>query len=187
MKFYTIPLKHLHNKQLALSQLSGNLLETEFDASHQTSVKNYPTKLIKALKICKSPYSEKLPGEGISKLWEEEQSNIKNSILARTISLTRFNFFIARKYASIETPLFNSSSEAALYFRSFNTQKQNELCLSRSLFMAKTSKEFKRNGVIFVGVFMPTRSMHAWVIENEKQADLEDSYWINFQPVAALA
>jgi len=40
--------------------------------------------------------------------------------------------------------------------------------------------------VIFIGVFLPSKSMHAWIIEDGIQPDPSDTMWINFQPVAVL-
>ena len=40
--------------------------------------------------------------------------------------------------------------------------------------------------MIFIGVFLPTKLMHAWIIESGELADQFDDIWINFQPVAAI-
>jgi len=40
--------------------------------------------------------------------------------------------------------------------------------------------------VIFIGVFLPSNTMHAWIIEDGKIVDPYDGIWLNFQPVAAL-
>ena len=59
-------------------------------------------------------------------------------------------------------------------------------CLLRSLLVAKTSKSFKKNGVLFIGASIASAEMHAWIIESGTQPDHEDRNWINFQPLLAL-
>jgi len=105
----------------------------------------------------------------------------------RLIRLTRQQFWCARAYASWPVPLFPTSREAMLFFRQQIRGDQNELCLARSFFAAKTSQQFKKMGVVVIGVFLPSRSMHAWVMEGDQAADPFDDIWINYQPVALLA
>lgn len=39
---------------------------------------------------------------------------------------------------------------------------------------------------MFIGAFLPSVQMHAWVIEDGMPADPHDDNWINFAPVAAF-
>lgn len=104
-------------------------------------------------------------------------------ILVRTC---RVSFGLARLFAYFRFRVFNNSSEATLAFRKiFPGQIQQDLCFPRSLFAASTSKKYGVGDVVFIGVFLPTKSMHAWVIEDCIQPDHFDRVWINFQPVAA--
>jgi hypothetical protein len=48
------------------------------------------------------------------------------------------------------------------------------------------SRKFADMGVVLIGVFLPSRSLHAWIIEDGMQPDSSDKQWINFQPVAAV-
>jgi hypothetical protein len=41
--------------------------------------------------------------------------------------------------------------------------------------------------VVVIGVFLPSRAMHAWTIEGNQMADPYDDIWINYQPVAMLS
>jgi len=103
-------------------------------------------------------------------------------LLVRTC---RLSFGLARVLAWPRLPVYGNGTEAILAFRQiFPTGAQQELCLPRSLFAAVTSRKFRSSGVMFIGVFLPSRSMHAWVIEDGLQPDPFDGAWLNFQPVA---
>ena len=63
---------------------------------------------------------------------------------------------------------------------------KHQLCLQRAFLASKISKSFEANGVIFIGAFLPTGDMHAWIIENGIQPDSDDRGWINYRPLLAL-
>lgn len=122
-----------------------------------------------------------------------ERKSIKkeNSFLDfYAVLLTKFvrlNFFLGRVFTVFGRSNFSNSKEAIAYYRKHvYPNQQNDLCLPRTLFAAATSKIFKESGVIFIGVFLPSKSMHAWIIEDGAHADPEDGIWLNYQPVAAL-
>ena len=103
------------------------------------------------------------------------------------IKIVKYSFFLGKQFLYFRLNKFESSSESISYFRNFiNKNEQNDLCLPRTFFAATTSKKFRENGVIFIGVFLPTKLMHAWIIESGELADQFDDIWINFQPVAAI-
>ena len=103
------------------------------------------------------------------------------------IKIVKYSFFLGKQFLYFRLNKFESSSESISYFRNFiNKNEQNDLCLPRTFFAATTSKNFRENGVIFIGVFLPTKLMHAWIIESGELADQFDDIWINFQPVAAI-
>jgi hypothetical protein len=58
--------------------------------------------------------------------------------------------------------------------------------MARCLFAASTSKLFREKGAILIGVFLPTNSLHSWIIEEGKIADPNDNIWINYQPIAMI-
>lgn len=60
------------------------------------------------------------------------------------------------------------------------------LCLQRSFLALKTSKTFKKNGVLFIGASLPTGNMHAWIIEDNYQPDTLDREWIMYEPLLAF-
>ena len=96
------------------------------------------------------------------------------------------SFFFVRILSVIRVPIFETTQEAILFYRKQFPGKQQELCLPRALFAASTSKSFKKESVVFIGVFLPSRAMHAWIIENNMQPDPFDDIWICYQPVAAI-
>jgi hypothetical protein len=102
-------------------------------------------------------------------------------------NLTKKSFLLGKLFANMGLINFETSADAINFYRKniYPTQ-QNDLCLPRTLFAASSSKLFKQKGVIFIGVSLPSNSMHAWIIEDAKQPDSFDNIWINFQPVAAI-
>ena len=65
-------------------------------------------------------------------------------------------------------------------------KQQQTLCLPRSVFIATTSRRFKQHGTLFIGAFLPTVRMHAWVVEDGMPADSFDNQWIYYRPVLML-
>lgn len=101
--------------------------------------------------------------------------------------LCKYSFLMGRIWSKLGFDYFDTSEEAIHFFRKcFPGSIQNELCYPRALFAASMSKKFKENGVVFIGVFLPSNTMHAWVIEDGNIADPYDCIWLNYQPVAAL-
>jgi len=94
--------------------------------------------------------------------------------LAYLLSFFRFN-------------CFENACEAAETFKNIiSTGNQKILCLPRSIFIATTSKKFKQSGAMFIGVFLPSSNMHAWVIEDGIIADRYDIDWILYTPVSMM-
>lgn len=93
------------------------------------------------------------------------------------------SFLFVRLLSVFRFPLFDNATDALVFYRKTIPQKQEDLCMPRSLFAAATSKKFKEKGTLFIGICLPTKAMHAWIIEDTCQPDLWDGIWINFQPV----
>ncbi|MFZ4707237.1 MAG: hypothetical protein ACOYMF_14625 [Bacteroidales bacterium] len=103
------------------------------------------------------------------------------------IRLCKQSFLIAVLFSKLNLLRFENAKEAVMVFRDiFPKQEQKNLCLPRSLFVASSSKAFKKSGVLFIGVFLPSRNMHAWIIENNENPDISDEIWICYQPVLAI-
>lgn len=100
----------------------------------------------------------------------------------------RHSFFFARMISSIPFVRFPNTVTSIAAFRSVypGSAHQRTLCLPRTLFALATSRSFKQNGVAFIGVFLPSRKMHAWIIEGNRNPDPKDDIWICYQPVAAI-
>ena len=94
--------------------------------------------------------------------------------LAYFLSLFRFNCFD------------NSCTAAETFRKIISTGDQKVLCLPRSIFIATTSRKFKQSGALFIGVFLPSSNMHAWVIEDGIIADRYDIDWILYTPVSMM-
>lgn len=86
----------------------------------------------------------------------------------------------------LRMPVFEDAGSACKAFRTIILKNQNKLCLPRAVFVSTTSKRFRKNGAMYIGVFLPSRQMHAWVIEDEMHADVNDDYWQMYTPVAIM-
>ena len=83
--------------------------------------------------------------------------------------------------------LYEDAQQASWAFQQCTKDKQQKLlCLPRSIFIATTSKRFKEHGTMYIGIFLPSRNMHAWVIEDHLQTDGWDNYWIFYQPLIMM-
>jgi hypothetical protein len=184
MNFISLPITY-REKLYKMDPYLGLLLELE-KYDFDLKIKQ-PKKLYNALGYCNNPYELKL-SESIS--FERKSVLHRKTLiiyLECLIKIIKLNFGIGRWFTFFGQPSFENAEQAILFFRKNKSGNiQDDLCLSRSLFAASTSKKFKEKGVIFIGVFLPSKSMHAWVIEDGIQPDLNDNIWINFQPVAAI-
>jgi len=187
MKLYNTGLQK-NSSSFIISSFSGSLIEilTDFQKSDTPLSK----KISKSLHFCNQPYS--LNRKSIESKAASVEPNFNLPLLSKRASqlvyLCRANLFcLAYKYISFLKPSFENSSQAIDFFRhQVYSKPQDSLCLPRSLFAASASKRFAESGVIVIGVFFPTRSMHAWIIEDGRQPDRHDSMWVNFRPVAMI-
>ncbi len=88
----------------------------------------------------------------------------------------------------LQLNIFADAGDASLFYYSIypSMKRQQTLCLPRALFIATTSRRFRQHGTLFVGAFLPTVRMHAWVVEDGMPADCFDNQWIYFRPVMML-
>lgn len=93
---------------------------------------------------------------------------------------------LARMYVRKKYALYTSARDAVEFYRMNVIGDQDRLCLPRTLFAAKTSARFKEEGVLFIGVFLPARSLHAWIFEDGSIVDERDTIWVNYHPVALI-
>ncbi len=185
MTFVHLPIQ-FETKFYKLNSFLGLLLEFEgVNQNYNNAI--LPQKLCEAIDYCNNPYRlnkcNSIVKENRS-IFVRKLLNVYSSVLIKT---NTFNFWLGRSLAGFRLPCFAETSQAINFFRCNKSGDiQNNLCLPRSLFAASTSKSFKKNGVILIGVSLPSNLMHAWIIENGTQPDPLDNIWINFQPVAAI-
>jgi hypothetical protein len=192
MQFLNLQVIADSGKSFTMSGLSGSLY---FESSpsciqgDKNSVE-WSLKIKNAIDFCNEPYtlcaSSKRVRQFITGVSRESNSRMAN-VANRLIQLSKQNFFLSRLYASWRRPFFDNAAEAIAFFRHDVSGDQAELCLPRSLFAATTSKKFADSGVILIGVFLPARALHAWVIEGNEVADPFDDIWINYKPIAILS
>jgi hypothetical protein len=182
MKFASLPI--YQNKTVYfLNSFSGSLLSKETEIQKKPK-EIHSEKVIAAIKQCNNPYLLNI--EKIS-----SESSISRPYLInygrRLTNACTSAFWLARAITFFGKPAFKTTSDAIMAYRKmYFYEDQNDLCLPRTLFAASTSKTFKKHGVVFIGVFLPSRNMHAWIIEDGLQPDPYDTMWINYQPVAII-
>ena len=99
--------------------------------------------------------------------------------------LCRHSFPLARLWAAIPLRCYPDAGVATeVYYRLYPGEQQKDLCLPRAFFARSTSKRFRCHGAMFIGAFLPSAQMHAWVIEDNMHADAGDNSWTNYIPVA---
>jgi hypothetical protein len=114
-------------------------------------------------------------------------SRITHLYVKLFIRVCKASFLLSRIITLFRFSIYANATEAIIAFRNTAPKAiQNDLCLPRALFAAVTSKKFKEKGVVFIGVSLPSKSMHAWIIEDGVQPDPYDTMWINFQPIVAI-
>ncbi len=185
MQIISLPI-NFDKKLYKLNSFFGILLEFENYKPNDANI-IIPEKVRKALNYCDKPYTL-----GNTKIiLDSERSKLTNYLLKVFLNLviiaSIINFRLGKFITGIGNTTFDNSIQAIKFFRNNKPGAiQNDLCLPRSLFAASTSNIFKEKGVIFIGVALPSNSMHAWIIEDNIQPDPLDNMWINFQPVAVI-
>ncbi|WP_366186487.1 hypothetical protein [Flavobacterium ovatum] len=182
MNIISLPISH-STFQYVFDPVTGLLLEKEMKLK-KISQQVPNKKLEKAIHSCNKPY---LLRKGVFKNDDFINDIFIKFYVFALIKTCKVSFLLGKIAANFGRPIFDSSQEAIDYFRKlYPGGIQNDLCYPRSLFAASTSKKFAKEGVMFIGIFLPSKSMHAWIIEDGIQPDCYDNMWINFQPVAAI-
>ena len=148
-------------------------------------ISGYDSKLDFFLRLNNQPY--KLSCNSFERKSIKKENSLLDFYAVLLTKFVKLNFTLGKVLTDLGRSNFSNSNEAIAYYRKhIYPNRQNDLCLPRVLFAAATSKIFKESGVIFIGVFLPSKSMHAWIIEDGAHTDPEDGIWLNYQPVAAL-
>jgi hypothetical protein len=185
MNFFSIEQVH-NNVVYKLSPFFGDL--SYFPAA-KPRAHRLPLRVCKVIAQCNDPYQleSNLESQALLKPLPSRSERQAELILQRMLLLPSISFYFAWRYSSLRVPLFPDSGSAISWFNSHTPESQRDrLCLPRSLFAAKTSITFPSLGAVIIGTMLPTNSLHAWVIEENRQPDDLDNSWICYQPIAVL-
>jgi hypothetical protein len=174
--------------QWTICPLSGSLLRRPVPSGGKLGIfKPFPDLVKVALSHCDFPYSLNPFLLGDQTVGSVAPNGFANQVWATTTWLSERGWFLlTRIYSGIYAPCFDSSAAAFRWLDAHSGTSSSVDCLPRCMFVAKTSKSFRQQGVLFVGVFLPTRQMHSWIIDGASQPDSTDRHWINYRPLLAL-
>jgi len=192
MRSISLPL-YYRDQSYQFCPISGALLvaDTRFRKSPSLpkKVPPLPEKVRRAIELCDNPFlltSTRAQSEANHAPICAKNSVLGSKVAMRMDALRRRSFLCARLYARYRSPLFRDCAQSMAFFNSVMPSNiLSEACLQKSLFAAKTARNFPSDGVLLVGVFLPTTSMHAWIIERDRHPDPTDSAWIMYRPIFA--
>jgi hypothetical protein len=186
LDLFIIPAK-VNHQWWWISRWTGSLLKSQFEPSFIIS-RDTPLKIQSALEIIKKPYKCCLPLESFHEIPLHKQA-LTERYYKNLASIGSGWFFPSVFYASMIDPIYDSTIEAMTAISSIDDERINRFdrCLQRTLTAVKTSKSFKRDGVLFIGALLESLEMHAWIIEEGSQPDLQDRNWINYRPLIAIS
>jgi len=186
LKHFELPYKN-GNIIWSICPYTGHLLKASIPTEKKTN-STIPTKVSLALEYCNNPYLCNLTKEV-----KVEDDNVKlfndlNKMHESLLKIGNNRFFLTRLYSSMKNFVFENTIEAISHINRLSPQIafKHKLCLQRAFLSAKISQSFTSDGVIFIGAFLPTGDMHAWIIENGRQPDYDDRGWINYRPLLAF-
>lgn len=176
---------NLRNKTYHFNRYFGWLMAKKAEDSTEFGIPEFehlPISLSDNLKAVLNPY--------LSKETPKRRSVAVTGRMRRYAYLLHWmhKYFYPGLYlcSFLKLNMFNSGVEACDAFCSIFPDHQDILCLPRSIFIASTSQRFNSEGTLFIGVLLPTRSMHAWVFESGANVWRNDHYWINYTPLAVM-
>jgi len=167
--------------------ITGSLLRTKMHTA-EAQKNNIPLKVLKAIGYCNLPYLC-YPNNDIKPQQTDQKLIGKvNKMHEMLLKIGNSRFYLTRLYSSFKHEFFKKTDEAIFQINSLEKQieRKHQLCLQRAFLASKISKSFEANGVIFIGSFLPTGDMHAWIIENGIQPDSDDRGWVNYRPLIAF-
>jgi hypothetical protein len=168
--------------------ISGSLIRHSHKPEHEFD--RIPLNVKNALSICDNPYTCKWTHIKSADTYDLGSKKFNELITMhdRLLRISNRRFLFLKLYASFMKPMFETTYQAMGAISQITEQLRNreERCLQRSLLSAKTSKSFRKNGVLFIGAMTTNSDMHAWIIESGSQPDHEDRGWINYRPLLAL-
>lgn len=168
-----------------INPYSGSLVRSK----RGYDVKNLcPDKVINALSYCYNPYLCSQPNTHYHQFSISANHFRELEVFGNKFLQIRSIFYLSLLYASFKKDIFTTTEEALHQISSLNNYKENldRYCLQKSLLAIKTSESFREKGVLFIGCLLPSVLMHAWIIEDSSQPDINDRGWINYRPMLAL-
>jgi hypothetical protein len=185
LKHFELPYYN-ENIVWSICPYTGSLLKGKTD--EKTNQENIPLKVFQALEYCNQPYLCKVNNKIEISSSNDNLVNELNKMHDRLLKIGNNRFYMTRLYSSVKKLMFENTNEAITYINSLPPQVEfkHQLCLQRAFLSSKISRGFIDNGVIFIGAFLPTGDMHAWIIENGKQPDYDDRGWVNYRPLLAF-
>lgn len=184
LKATQLPVK-AYGKTWFISPFTGNLLLNDDELNLNQKI---PSKVLEALDYCDYPYKLKPLEKNKNSFDRFSKKEIDEliKIYKRFDKIGRENFFLSCLYAGVKHKYFDDTSILmSLISHIQSIEQKNSGCLQKSLCAAKLSKNSSKC-VVFIGALLPTGKMHAWVIEDGVQPDIDDRGWINYRPLLAL-
>ena len=184
LKHFELPY-YIDDVVWSICPYTGSLLKGKAASIH---LENTPLKIFQALEYCNQPYLCNLSNEKSINLSNDNLIVKLNTMHDKLLRIGNNRFYLSRLYSSMKNLMFENTNEAITSINRLTPQInfKHQLCLQRALLSSKISKSFIENGVIFIGAFLPTGDMHAWIMENGKQQDTDDRGWINYRPLLAF-
>ena len=143
-----------------------------------------PCKVSAALAVVDDPYTVSLDGTAAKTVAVSKAVRCYGLLL---IWLHRHFYPGLWLLSHLRLNVYDNAEEAIDVFCRIHPADQKLLCLPRSVFGATLSRRFKREGALFISVFLPSHHMHAFVIENGRNAYRSDYGWINYTPISIMS
>lgn len=185
LNFYNI---ELINKgfQYHFSFFYGCLLRKPCSKDNLGARMPLPSKVSTSLECIYNPYTLSL--NNIAAFNRTSPSRLSIIYAHALVLACKHSLLLARILCSMPLIRFPDTAGSIATFQAIYPEAgdQRTLCLPRTLFAIATSRSFNHKGVAFIGVFLPSRKMHAWIIEDNGNPDLHDDVWVCYQPVTAI-
>lgn len=186
MKHYYLPY-YSGDSGWYISPWSGSLLQAPA-ARLDLGKLELPKKLENALAVCDDPFSCRWLLQQSDPLLDPTVfANVEKSY-HRLVRISSRRFLLSILYARLNHPCVDTTHEVFSALSQVPDAVENRAirCLQRCLTAAKTSKSFKKDGILFIGASIDSLTMHAWILEDGMQPDPYDRQWINYRPLLAF-
>jgi hypothetical protein len=183
-RFYLLPFQDGEGGWWYISPWTGNLIKT----SEKPFAKKIPVRISSALDSCLNPFDCEWNPFHKRVSVSDKNNIIINKVNERLFLLGNSRFLLSVIYSHFTVPIFKCTQDAFSHIAEIPGHKDMiaDRCFQRSLLAAKISQSFQQKGVLFVGSEISSGEMHAWIIEENMQPDLEDRSWINYRPLLAI-